>query len=412
MARAVMVTGERARPINEANVLTGEYVTVEEAVARGTAFMVPLRDGVIAWDADPDEGTEGMPPWVTTVERVTAEMNARCVIVGSGRPGHFHVYVVGPPGWSTADLAERFRQEADIPGGALRAANGIRPPLSPHRLGGAGVLVSPPDYAQTLAALTGRPGAIPLTPESRRILRHGDPQGKFTYGHSRSRSVMARSLALRYVNAGLGVEDYMHDMLDPRNRGGEKAQEMEKTRGLPETRKTLRNWYEEQRVRARDDPAFGHDRRRRREELALLHRTAETYPWPKGKASSTDRAVYEFLLSIADGIENPVVRHSTRSIADAVGRRRATVSASLSRLEERGLLQVVRRSTRTGARTYKLCPRLHVTDPVTPGVGGKRGVTGPNGWTRASRVRCMTPSAAACLSPLPGLSAPCGWARP
>lgn len=142
-------------------------------MARGDAFMVYLREGVVAWDADPDEGTEGMPPWVATIRRVAAEIGGRCVIVGSGQPGHYHVYVVAPPGWSSAEIKERFLQEQDIPAGAQRAGSGIRPPLSPHRLGGAGTLLEPPDYSLALAALTSRPGVIPLSLESQRVLRSG-----------------------------------------------------------------------------------------------------------------------------------------------------------------------------------------------------------------------------------------------
>jgi DNA-binding transcriptional ArsR family regulator len=365
MAKAVMVPNERVRPINSNNEWNGEWISLEAAISRGTAFMVNLREGVVAWDADPEDDETAVPAWVASMQRVAHEIGGSFVLVGSGRSGHHHAYVVGAPGWSSADLKARLLEEPDIPAGQQRADRPIRPPLSPHRSGGAGALVEPRDFTQALAALTGRPGLIDFSEESRRILRHGDPEGRFTRGGSRSRTSMAQSLALRYVNADIDAATFAREMLEPGNNGGEKAQELRRTRGLREARGRCHEWYEEARVRARENPAWGHGRRRRRDDVELLHRTVLTHPWPPGKAGTTDRLLFEYLVSVADCIENPVVQHSIRSIADGIGREKKTVMASLQRLHRAGLLSTISRGTRSQARTYELHPRVHRNGPST-----------------------------------------------
>ena len=365
MAHAVMAPDTRVRPLDRNNEWTSEWITLEAAVARGAAFMVDLREGVVAWDADPVDDEVGVPAWVASIKRVAHEILGSFVLVESGRPGHHHAYVVGPPGWSSADLKARFLAEADIPVAQQRADRPIRPPLSPHRCGGAGALVDPLDFSQALAALTGRPGLIPLTDDSRRILRHGDPRGRFTRGGSPSRTSMAQSLAMRYVNADIDVTAFTRNMLESGNKGGGKAQELARTRGLEEARDRCHQWYEEARVRVRDNPAWGHGRRERRADVELLHRTVLDHPWPPGKAGTTDRLVFEYLVAVADRIENPVVQHSVRSIADGIGRERKSVMTSLQRLHDTGLLTTVSRGSRSKARTYKLHPQVHRNGPDT-----------------------------------------------
>ncbi|WP_448617249.1 hypothetical protein [Geodermatophilus sp. URMC 65] len=369
LAKAVMKPGSKARLLAENNEVTGESVSIEQAVRRSSAFMVDLRDGVVAWDADPDEGEAAMLEWVELIRAAAMQINARFVMVGSGRPGHHHVYIVSPPGWSSQDLLDLLVARG-APRRYQRATRPIRPPLSPHRSGGAGVPVEPTTVPELLSALRGRPGVLPLGDPALDLLHHGDRAGRHRRVDTVSRTTMAQALATHFINAGLGLDEYTRDMRDRRNRGGEKIQELERTRGLDVAIARCAQIYEDQRIFVREHPAWGHERRERRAAVALLRETVETYPWHP-RTGTTDRLVYEYLVSVAAGIDNPQVAHSLRSIADGVHRTRPTVTACLRRLRAQGLITVVKPGTVTDATTYLLQPQLPRIDPHTPDSGGQ-----------------------------------------
>lgn len=354
LARAVMRAGGKARLINEDN-STDRWVPLDEAVESGQAFLVTPKAGLVALDLDTDElVTEGhkVRTWAENT------LGASTVLCASGRPGHQHLWIRLPEDIPTEVFSEQVSLNyPGIPKQAIRGESGTRPPLSPHRSGLPVSLIEPESVSEALERLgppddtrqgTKEPQRLPEKWE--RILRLGDVEGRYrTPNGEPARGRMGMALAGAHVRAGLTLEAFIDNMLDPRNFGGSKPQEVRDTKGDAAAYKWLRDTWEtaEQNELAELDPNHVEN------SLRNFMGHVEAWPW-KGRTGSTDRDVLRSITRLG-------IRHNTleplASLRDLVlesGKSLETTRKSVDRLKaDRWITQG---SPKGGAkaRVYKL----------------------------------------------------------
>lgn len=378
LAYAIVKTGGNALLIAANNRRTGpngaaEWVAIPEAIAHSRAFAVEPRPGLLALDVDADRGDH---TWADVVVPQVRARGCAVVRVASGRPGHEHVWLNAPVGWSTEDLRKSVL-EAGAPAGQVRI-NATRPPLSRHRLGDHGQLLDPLIVDEAVQRLGRRPLMLDLTLEALELLRCGDVTGKYRHRGKPSREYMIQALIVWWVQAALPFEDLLERLRDPANVAGEKIRD----KAFDDGRAWLARKWDDGREFVRDNP--------RRptlqvegERLAQVLSTVQTHAWG-GRTGVTDRAVYAALAAIcAEHLSRPVLRCSHRRLAEITGVSRKTVARSLQRLRKAGLVTVELEHVGLAATDWRLHPERLACDPSNLSLlrGDREGTTGVSSTT-------------------------------
>lgn len=255
--------------------------------------------------------------------------------------------------WKTLDIAPM-----------VNATTGcIRPPGAPHESGGRSVVL-----IGDIAAFSGGPvpesferlhdaveryvpvpppniqtadpeasSAIPARVE--RLLVEGDAEGALP-----SRSEVIQTIAFAYFTAGRSFEDFLTAVLNPANRGGEKAQEM----GGKEARAYLQRAYS-QAASFTPNPSVVRRQIRQPSDLASIGNIR----W-SGVAGATDRACLEALLHKALRLSSDIFGMSVRELGELAGVRKDTAARSLRRLRSEGLIEQVQPSLRGKPAIWRL----------------------------------------------------------
>lgn len=361
---------QRVLLINPDNTRKG-WANIHDALATGQAFAIRARDGVLPVEAD----TTDEELWADGVAAALKAVGCTYVKVESGRgAGHVHYWFVGPPGWTTGELADLAGAQPGLPrdlkirvtreGCALE----MRPPCSPHRAGGHGSLIHPTTSEAALRALQGV--TAPLSAETFALVRDGDTKGRFRRLGVPSRTTLVQSLAARYINARLPFERLFADLQDPTSVAGIKLREQ--GAGGPRWLSAL---WEEQRQWVRNNPPDAASA----DELRAVVRTVWRRAW-SGRTATSDSRVYRALVdrAVIYGFRAPVVAMDQRSLALACGlSKTSTVAAAIRRLIDMKLVSIERKAGRWQSTTYRLHPDMDVQGSNDNHGGGARDCIDP-----------------------------------
>ena len=211
----VEVTGDTSRPvlmIDEGNRAAG-WLPLDEALASGRAFAVVPPEHLLAIDVDTTAAG-----WLRLADALAAAQVEHVEVTSGGAGGRRHVWLSLAPD-VTSHLRAQLSAHISTEGVTARPqgqGGAIRPPLSPHRTGSRGVLLSPstvPDAVRVLGARAvtaaqvrhliahlDRPAQTirvpvsgPLPEDIARLLREGDIEGRYA---STSEALWAVELAM------------------------------------------------------------------------------------------------------------------------------------------------------------------------------------------------------------------------
>jgi hypothetical protein len=353
---------QRALLINADNTSKG-WTNVYDALDSGNSFAIRARDGVLPVEADsPQEET-----WADRVATVLSGIGCTYIKAGSGGgAGHVHYWFVGPPGWTTGELAVLAKAQPGRPrdlkirvtddGRAIE----MRPPSSPHRAGGHGSLIYPKTPDAALRALQGV--HVPVSAETVGLLRDGDTKGRFRRLGTPSRTTLVQSLATRYINARLPFERLLTDLTNPNAVAGVKLREQGSS-----GRRWLSALWEEQRQWVRSNPPDAASA----DALRAVIRTVWTRPW-NGRSATSDSRVYRAMVdrAVIYGFRAPIIAIDQRTLALTCCHSQATVAAAIRRLIDMKLVSVERKATRRQATTYRLHADVDVQGGNDIYVGG------------------------------------------
>lgn len=339
LARAVVRANGNALLIDENNG-SGQWVSIGEAVASSQAFAVEPKQSLIALDLDTPELIEQGEQAAT----FAADSGFPVLWVASGRNRHLYVNA----GEHRAVVEEHLREL--LPLDAFRTGRAIRPPLVPHRLGNEVALISPETVCEALTVL-GEPEQPAKLPQwAQRLLVHGGGD---------DRSAMALILASAFKRAGFSFDDYERAMLNSRNAGGEKAQELDDKRQDPNFLR--RTW----------DKANGdlltvdHTR----ELLDRVRQSVHVAEWA-GVRGRSDRKVMLALLDYASSVPTLAPTPGERRLTELaqLGCKKTTRQA-LNRLADQGWIS---REPSEEGYSWRINVKLH-THSVTGGNGNTMG---------------------------------------
>jgi DNA-binding MarR family transcriptional regulator len=323
LARAVAQKGNRARLLDSENRVCG-WVSIERAVLMDVSFMVPIAPHVAAFDFDSPEELHHLPEALALLRQEGLDP----VVVASGQEGRRHVFVRVPPARRRV-LEQRLAQVA---GGEV-VRRDIRPPLAPHRLGLPVTLISPATVDDALALLHPVAGSERrLTPGTWRLLRHGDPHGRY-----KSRSEMEMAILTGMVVRGWSLERALKALLDPRNKGGAKAQETARGYGERAAKAQVARSYDKAVDFEQTRPSF----RDRKEVVAALcsqRMRVEDALWPGARGQRLQQVLLAVLdLAVEQG--SVYVQPGLRRLSEMVGMADNTVSSLLDTLVKEGWLR-------------------------------------------------------------------------
>jgi hypothetical protein len=373
-AFAVAKPGGHIFRLDEHNSYAGPTKIVE-AVAGGACFVVEVLDEILAVDQDDPEQESDL---MNLCDRALAQ-GLRPILLASGSRGRHHLFVRIEDRSTREELAGAAQQRR------LDVRRSIRPPLAPHRRGGASQLVFPKDPEEALRDLRPRRPRPPLTERMERLLAYGEGENRYP-----SRSEAEEAVALAAVNADWCYEEFREALLDDHNAIGDKARELRGTPRGPWTaerylaltwQKALERWVQEPPFLARS------------ELLAEIQAAIDSSPWP-GRTGTTDYAILEAMLEIAQEAGSPVFTASHRQIAERAGVSHKTVSKAVSAEQRLGRwVERLRIGTEETATEWQLrvpegnrLPRGRRTGPLLPHTP-HRGVAGNGEITRLSPGR-------------------------
>lgn len=346
LALAIAVPGKKARLIEPDN-SAGSLVRLHDAVDSGQAFLVTLRDDIVAFDFDDPAHTL----LIAEVAQEIRRAGAQPVIWNSGRPDHQHVLGrVGPE--------ERARIEALVAersGTKQIARRSVRPPLSPHRNGLAVSLVEPDSVGEAALRLRdpNLDDVVPrhptrLSPEMGRLLRAGERKVGDT-----SPSGVVQSLLVAMVNAHWNRDRAFKVLAKRENKGGASLQQ----RLADEGERAAHRWFDLCWRRAeefvRDNPSWS-GRHDAVEALADAKATVGLAVW-EGSEGQKVKAVLTAVLDVALSRGAVEVQVSVRQIAEGAGLSRDSVMVKyLPALQNKRLLTKVKKHQGKGSTTYRI----------------------------------------------------------
>lgn len=317
------------------------------------AFAVEVADDVLALDADTPEAARYLEHELTPFLEAN---HIEAVLVASGGPGRRHFFA------RIADQEMR-RACAKFGGrGGCEIRQVIRPPLAPHRSGHTSKILVPSNVTDALKWLAPREVTDSKSGNLRRnrglssrmfeLIRKGDPAGSY-----RSRSEVVQAVALGLVNAGLSEESLWKMLTDPNNRAGEKVREIADSKGEGTARRYVARTYTKAVAYAAAKPAF-----RRNTDLSMaineFERAVDLFADKDrfaGRSGSTDRAVIQGLIGVARRCGSIEFDLALRQLCEYAGiSSRNAVRASMIRLEQKGLFDVIRRPRPRTMGRYRL----------------------------------------------------------
>lgn len=345
-AGAIAKPGGNAMLITEAG-RKDRWAPIDEAVESGRAFLVEPRQGVIALDLDTAQDWA----WAERARDALEESGCRFVLTASGRPGHGHMWVIAPPGWTNKYTKLRVYEAAgQHDRSQARADNGTRPPYSPHRTMPVRSTVVDPD-PQTALRWFREAQRRDISPESRDKLARFTPEtaawSKGAKG-TPSRSLTIGRVAVAMVNARWTFEDFVAELRDPSNETASKYREM--APGLRDdwAESVWREATEFVRAAPPRTPAEV-----ARERLTPLLASINDLDWP-ARTGANDRAVYRALLGIGISAGSVEVSASIRQLSDQAALSKNGVTAALKRLGDYGLIRRTRTAEGGHAATYRV----------------------------------------------------------
>lgn len=186
------------------------------------------------------------------------------------------------------------------------------------------------------------------------------------YGSDRSRSLLG--LALAAVNRGWTYEELYAALVDPKNRGGAKVQEIQARGGQPKARRYVRRLYDKARVRVQLRPAAADATSAEvcaARALVEQLRERRDVKW-RGVGGATEFAVYQVHLETAERAGRRVYALDRRSVAQQIPCDDTTVTRCHRRLIARGLLRRERAGRGREASVWALLPpESAATAPTT-----------------------------------------------
>jgi hypothetical protein len=183
-ARAVLKPRDvRLYALDGSNALSDEWVSIGQAVASGRPFAGEVADDIFVFDAD----TRFQNAALDLIAESLRQHSIVPVIVNSGglerRHLFAHIASVTLKDWITKRAHELAGDKTVAPSRRL-----IRPPLSPHRSGNSGSLITPSTIEEAIRAL--QPTISRFEPRVSRqmleLLRNGDTTGRYAKGGSKT----------------------------------------------------------------------------------------------------------------------------------------------------------------------------------------------------------------------------------
>jgi len=285
------------------------------------AFYVTVANDVIAIDDDDSRRKD--------LDQLIERFRIPCVLLASGRPGHHHLFAK-----IDHDPALHAAVECEASGLGLDVRRFIRPPLAPHRLGGASRLLDPADEIEALARLTAPHGMNGLSPRMTLLLRLGDLDSSYA-----SRSEVLQAILQASITVGMDFETTFNLLRDRNNVGGKKLQETETIEGAQAASSYLRRCW----GKAAAHSAATQDELWGGAAIAAIQRSREQLAGVKwqGLTGATDWRVFTALLNVSERLRSNHFPISQRELMEQAGiGSRNTITASLQRLEQRGLLNI------------------------------------------------------------------------
>lgn len=314
LAVAVASEGTRVWYLGPYNRVVGVSDSLINACVTERPFFVSVNEEIVALDSDLPEDAAIL----TEIADLCEARGCAGVLIASGQARRRHFFV-------RADPALRDEIEAIIKGTKIDPRQTIRPPLSPHRLGLAVELLEPLEVETAIRRLGGHPLPRiwrPLSPRMYALLRHGDRDS-----HYRGKSEVLQALALAAVNSGWTFEEFMTELMDPANVGGERTREKAKNESPKRAKDDAKRAWLKAITKATENPAI-RDRGDAYMRIAEIRDAAVTSPWP-GKAGATQQAVVLALCDIAESVGSLEISASDRQIAEKVAVGRAAASRAL-----------------------------------------------------------------------------------
>lgn len=346
-AEAVARPGSRALLIDETND-GGPWVQIRDAVASGRAFAVEPCAHMLAIDLD-DEADRS---WASAVRSALASQGCQFVEVASGREGHGHLWVLLPPGWSYEHAKAQMKAGAGDPPNSWTQVrrNATRPPLSPHRLGGASTIVSPGPAESLRLFRQHRPAeSIPTLARDILVLSHPPALKRRRDRVLRGPSIYSAALAM--VNARCNFETFHRLLVENKNEVTSRYhQESSEAR-----RAYAERVWEAACKRVREHPAA----EQRRVELTALRDSIQSIPFAP-RTASNDRTVLRALVDLGLKAATFEVNASIRQLSSLTGLSTGGVQASLRRLLDLDYIRSIRQPSRaaTDAGCYALSRSL------------------------------------------------------
>lgn len=192
------------------------------------------------------------------------------------------------------------------------------------------------------------------------------------------------SIGMSMYQHGWGCEEFIQEILDPKNLAGEKVQDMP---SLKARKKLDRDWDRIIEYVDANPPMKGREVVEKRLGEALD--VVSTARWG-GRTGNTDRHVLLTILALAHDVGTYTPAFSTRTLAMVANKRQETVTKSLKRLRESGLLAILTPSTYRKTAVYEVKIGTLYTGSLTSNPGGGlsdplksvRGVLGHDLFTR------------------------------
>lgn len=399
LAGAVSAPGASAMQLGADNKSLPGSISIDEAVASGLPFIVPLASHLSAIDVDG-------PEILTKVRRMVEDGIVPIVRVGSGRVDHEHWYFqvpenVEPRHWPHV---EKYGIESGqrLWGGG----KSIRPPLSPHRQALQPHLIEPETAGEVIALLSAGASFEPERPRvygtmsdaTRQMLIEGDVTGVYTYVDAdgvlaTKRSALFMALAHSFIRDGLSIDDFIAAAQVRTNKGCQKAHAIAQSTGPVAALKYTRETYEKalkwrsahpERTISNGDEAVSYL-------LAAKHAVTQ-YRGFKPRTEVTERGVMLALIEAGLGVHKPGVVGATivpapgiRRLSDVSGFAKTTVRLSLKRLVAEGWLTQLDRANglqwavgRNDPTRYRINIKASVSAPSLGLLPGAIHVDGEN----------------------------------
>lgn len=344
-AEAIVRPGGKALLIDSEN-HSGEWVTVQDAVASGQAFAVEPADSILGVDLDEPEDRA----WVEQMRLGLTERGCQFVTVESGREGHLHLWVLLPPGWTYEYAKAEMRTAAGEPRSwQIIRRNAMRPPYAPHRLGGRSKIVEPGPVTALRWFRNARTQGIPDL--ARRTLQWLDPTAVVSKRGVVDRGRTIHRAAVALVNARCTENDLAALLRSEVNAVTSKYHEMPFQRRVDYVESAWLAACEY----VRENPPVAASRRTVEELLSLVF----DRDWST-RTGTTDRSVYRTLLDIGHTAATVEVDASVRLLAERTSLSTTGVQSALRRLSSMGLIERIPTLNRlsSDACSYRLLAPL------------------------------------------------------